>query len=361
MIMYILGALILSAVCGFVITPVILDFCKHKNLYDIPNARKVHKTLVPRLGGISFFPSMTITFIVMLFYTHAQEPRIQINIGSAGFLLGAVILYIIGIIDDLVGLKPKTKFIAQIVSATLLPLGGLYINNLYGLFGINEIPFFIGVPLTVFCIVFIDNAINMIDGIDGLASGLSLLAFMGFLSYFIYYNVFIFSYCILIAGLIGTLIAFMYFNIFGKTEKNNKLFMGDSGSLTLGFWLGFLSIKCAMDDTAIWPYRPEAIIVPISLLFVPAADMVRVSFCRLFNHLPLCKADKNHIHHKLMQAGMTQHQALGAILGLALLIDVTNYCLFSKIGGTWTLMIDIAIYVFTYSLLRFYQKSRQAV
>ena len=306
-------------------------------------------------------PSVLITFIVMLFYAYSKGQHIMVNLGSAGFLLGTVILYITGILDDLIGLKAKTKLVVQTAAACLLPFTGSYLNNLYGLFGINEIPYCIGVPLTLFIIVFIDNAINMVDGIDGLASGLSILALTGYLAYFMFYNVFLYSYCILIAGLIGTLIAFMFFNIFGETEKNNKLFMGDSGSLTLGFTLGFFAIKCAMDDTAIWPYRPEAIIVPISLLFVPAADMVRVSFCRLFDHLPLCKADKNHIHHKLMQAGMTQHQAFGTIIGMALLIDVTNYCLFSIIGGTWVLVIDIIIYSLSYSGLLFYQNRRQAL
>lgn len=360
MIIYLLGAFFLCAFCGFIITPMILNFCKRKNLYDIPNARKIHKSLVPRLGGISFLPSIMITFIVMLIIcTYSNEQLIMVSVGSAGFMLGAVILYLIGILDDLIGLKAKTKLIAQIAAASLLPFTGLYINNLYGLFGIYEIPYYIGVPLTILIIVFIDNAINMIDGIDGLASGLSLLALLGFLAYFVYYNVFISSYCILVTGLIGTLIAFMYFNIYGKTENNNKLFMGDSGSLTLGFSLGFLAIKCAMNNTATWPNRPESIIIPMSLLFVPAVDLVRVTLYRICHHLPLSMADKNHIHHKLIQAGLSQHQALGIIISLALLIDVTNYCLFAQIGSTWLLVIDIIIYGLTYSVLRLYRKGQR--
>ena len=359
MIIYLLGAFILSTICGFVFTPAILDFCKRKNLYDVPSVRKVHKTYVPRLGGISFIPSMMTPFVVMLsFFAYSREQQIVVNIWSAGFLIGAMILYIVGIIDDLISLNAKTKFSAQVASACLLPFAGLYINNLYGLFGIYEIPYYIGIPLTIFIIVFIDNAINLIDGIDGLASGLSVLALIGFLAYFIHYGVFMHSYCILAAGLIGALMAFMYFNLYGKTEKNTKLFMGDSGSLTLGFSLGFLAIKCAVDNTAIWPTRPEAIIVPLSLLFVPAADVVRVTIYRIWHHQPLFKADKNHIHHKLMQAGMTQHQALGSIIFLALLIDIVNYCLFAQIGGTFTLLVDIIIY-FILNLSVNYKKNHE--
>ena len=133
MIIYLLGAFILSTICGFVFTPAILDFCKRKNLYDVPSVRKVHKTYVPRLGGISFIPSMMTSFVVMLsFFAYSREQQIVVNIWSAGFLIGAMILYIVGIIDDLIGLNAKTKFSAQIASACLLPFAGLYINNFYG-------------------------------------------------------------------------------------------------------------------------------------------------------------------------------------------------------------------------------------
>jgi UDP-N-acetylmuramyl pentapeptide phosphotransferase/UDP-N-acetylglucosamine-1-phosphate transferase len=255
-----------------------------------------------------------------------------------------VIIFIVGIIDDIIGLNATTKFIAQIAAACMLPFVGLYVNNLYGLFGIYEIPYYIGIPLTVFAIVFIDNAINLIDGIDGLASGLSLIALAGFLAYFIHYDVFMHSYSILVAGLIGALTAFMYFNLFGKTERNTKLFMGDSGSLSLGFALGFLSIKCAMDNTAIWPTRPEAIIVPMSLLFVPVADVVRVTLYRLIHHKPLFAADKNHIHHKLMRSGMSQYQALLTILGLAVAYAAINFGLYPLLNFTWIIVVDVLIY-----------------
>ena len=347
MTIYLLGAFLLSTICGFVFTPVILDFCKRKKLYDIPNERKVHKKAIPRLGGISFFPSMMTAFVVLLFFlSNTQQQQIEVNIWSASFLMGTAVIYVVGIVDDLIGLNARTKFTAQLLTACLLPLSGLYVNNLYGLFGIHEIPYLVGIPLTVFLIVFIDNAINLIDGIDGLASGLSLIALTGFLVYFIHYDVFMHSYSILVCGMIGALVAFMYFNLFGKTERNNKIFMGDSGSLTLGFALGFLAMKCAMDNTLIWPTRPEAIIVPMSLLFVPSADVVRVTLHRLFHHRPIFDADKNHIHHKLLRLGMTQHQALIFIIALALFYDGMNYVLLSYLSSTWILIIDVLLYCF---------------
>lgn len=191
MIIYILGAFLLSLLCGGISTPLVLDFCKRKRLYDIPNERKVHKNATPRLGGITFFPSMLIAFITVLWFSPAiVQDTLSITVWSALFMMGLVIMYFTGIIDDLVGLNATTKFTAQIITACLLTSGGLYFNNLYGLFGIYEIPYYIGLPLTIFMIVFIDNAINLIDGIDGLAASLSLLAMAGFLAYFVYYDVF---------------------------------------------------------------------------------------------------------------------------------------------------------------------------
>ena len=345
MTIYLLGAFLVSLICGLVFTPLILDFCKRKRLYDIPSERKVHKNATPRLGGISFFPSMlTAFFIVLLFTPIVEQDVLPVNIWSAVFLAGLLIIYGIGIIDDLVGLKATTKFMVQIATACLLPFAGLYVNNLYGLFGIYEIPYWLGVPLTVFIIVFIDNAINLIDGIDGLAASLSLLALAGFLAYFKYHGVYVYTYTIIVAGMMGALVAFAYFNLFGKAERNTKIFMGDSGSLSLGFTLGFLAVKCAMNNNNIWPYRPEAIIVPLTLLIVPTADVVRVTLFRLRHHKPLFDADKNHIHHKLMRAGLNQHQALVCIIGLAAGYIVMNGLLYMVTSPTVIVIVDIVLY-----------------
>jgi UDP-N-acetylmuramyl pentapeptide phosphotransferase/UDP-N-acetylglucosamine-1-phosphate transferase len=345
MTLYILGAFFLSIVCGLIFTPLILDFCKRKKLYDLPNERKVHKNAIPRLGGISFFPSMLIaSLLALMFVPTSEEYTIPINLWTAVFSIGMLVIYGIGIIDDLVGLNAVTKFFFQIITATILAYTNLRINNLYGLFGVYEIPQYIGLPLTIFLIVFIDNAINLIDGIDGLAACLSLIALSGFLAYFLYHGVYLNTYCILIAGMIGALVAFCYFNLFGKPEYNTKIFMGDSGSLSLGFLLGFLTIKCAMNYPNSWPLRPEAIIVPFTLLFVPTADVIRVTLHRLCNHKPLFVADKNHIHHKLMRTGLTQHQTLVVILMFSLFYIGINSLLYLLLSATYSVIIDIIIY-----------------
>ena len=267
--------------------------------------------------------------------------------------MGLFIIYLVGIVDDLIGLSARSKFLAQIVAASLLPMSGLYINNLYGLFGIYEIPYWAGVCFTIFAIVFIDNAINLIDGIDGLAGSISLLALGGFLSYFVSYDVFRYTYTILAAGMMGALVAFLYYNLFGKAEKNTKIFMGDSGSLSLGYTLGFFAIKTAMDNPLIWQARPEAFLFPLTLLFIPIADVVRVTLYRMFHGKPLFDADKNHIHHKIMRTGLNQHYTLCVILLLTVGIYAINYVLFPILSTTIIIGIDILLYLLVNIIIYF--------
>ena len=243
------GIFLMSAVCGLISIPIILNFCKAKKLYDLPNARKIHHNAIPRLGGIAFIPSMFLSFAIVIAIISSTEKLIVINLWTIYFLISMLLIYGMGIIDDVIGLSAMVKFVIQIVAACFIPLSGLYINNLYGFCGIGEIPYLIGFPLTVLTIVFIDNAINLIDGIDGLAASLSIIALSGFLYIFITQEVWAYSF--LIAGLIGVLVAFLYFNLFGSIEKNRKIFMGDAGSLTLGFFLGFLCIKYTMQNPSV--------------------------------------------------------------------------------------------------------------
>jgi UDP-N-acetylmuramyl pentapeptide phosphotransferase/UDP-N-acetylglucosamine-1-phosphate transferase len=349
---YLLTVFIISLFLGTIFTPATLNFCKRKKLYDIPNERKIHKNAIPRLGGLSFYPSMMIAFI---FFLLASSWNNQLdhtfNIWSASYLAGLLIIYTTGIIDDLIGLTAKSKFIAQIIAASLLPMTGLTINNLYGLFGIYYIPYYAGVAFTIFAIVFICNAINLIDGIDGLAGSISLLALGGFLGYFVYYDVFSYTYTVLAAGMMGALVAFLYYNLFGKAEKNTKIFMGDSGSLSLGYTLGFFAIKTAMDHPVIWETRPEAFLFPLTLLFVPIADVVRVTFYRLFHGYPLFDADKNHIHHKLLAAGLNQHQALITILAFEICYMVLNLVVLADFDITYIVVTDVIIFMVFHLML----------
>ncbi len=338
----IIGVFVISTICGFIFIPVILNYCKAKQLYDLPNARKIHHDAVSRLGGVSFIPSMFISFAIAMSFLNKTSNLITVNLWSFYFLIGILLIYGMGILDDVLGLTPLTKFVVQIVSACILPASGLYINNLYGFMGIHEVSYAIGFPLTVFIIVFIDNAINLIDGIDGLAASISIMALCGFL--YIFSDQEVWSYSILISGLIGVLVSFLYFNLFGKPEKNRKIFMGDSGSLTLGFILGFLCVKYSMDNALVMSQHKFNFIMSFTLLIVPMFDVVRVFFVRVSHRRSPFIADKNHIHHKFMKAGMSQHQTLISILLFQAFYIVLNHFLLTAMTSTVVFVIDVLIY-----------------
>lgn len=342
---YIVCSFAVSMLCGFVCVPAIIDFCVKRKLYDMPNARKVHKNAIPRLGGISFLPSMLLAFILamLVFNSTSDGHHIETSLWSYFLLISLTLIYVMGVIDDIVGLDAKVKFLVQIIAAALMPIAGLYINNLYGLFGIYSVPFWVGAPLTVFVMVFIVNAMNLIDGIDGLAGSLSLVALGGFLISLAVEQIWI--YCILIAGLMGVLVAFLYFNVFGKEKRHRKVFMGDTGSLSLGFILAFLFVKFSMDNPYVKPFQRDSMLLAYTLLIVPVFDVARVIIVRLFHRRPLFSADKNHLHHKLMRAGLGQHGALACALLLALFYIALNMLVYRSCAAYIKSVITVVVFI----------------
>lgn len=308
--------------------------------------------MIPRLGGIAFIPSMIIAAVIVMYTmtSNTMNGKIQISLWSMGFLLSLLLVYAAGIVDDIIGLNANIKFFIQIVAASILPLCGLCINNLYGLLGIYEVPACIGIPLTVFVIVFIDNAINLIDGIDGLAASLSLIALCGFVYCFMQYS--LTAYEVMISGLIGVLVTYLYFNVWGDPAKGTKIFMGDSGSLTLGFILAFLFVKSIAVSLNVMPISMERVFLAYSLLIVPTFDVVRVVLHRIRKKKPIFSPDKSHIHHKLMQLGMSQHLALISIILLALLYIIINLLMYNwGCNLTITMVADIVIYILLHLLI----------
>ena len=239
---YLAGIFLLSILLATVIIPRILFISYKKRLFDVPDSRKVHKTPIPRLGGLSFLPVILIALCSVTgirYYTNHPVDMLwasDLFIQYLFLIVGLTLLYLIGVADDLVGVGYRYKFVIQILAALLFPLSGLWINDLGGLLGLHEIPAYIGMPLTVFLTVYITNAINLIDGIDGLASGLSCIA-LGLLI-IVCAIVGQWTHAFLAAATLGVVITFYYHNVFSVSGR--KLFMGDAGSLTLGYILSFL-------------------------------------------------------------------------------------------------------------------------
>lgn len=342
-------AFTVSVLLSWLIIPRILVVAFRKRLFDVPDARKIHSQAIPRLGGLSFVPTIffSLSFILGLQYiTGSILPpgMVQYIVPEFCFLVcGLLLLYLAGIKDDLVGLRYRTKFFVQIVAALFFPFSGLWINNFYDLFGIHELTAWIGIPLTVLAVVFITNAINLIDGIDGLASGLSSAALAVLGSLFIYQHLWL--YAALAFSTLGVLLPFFYYNVFGQAERCKKIFMGDTGSLTLGYILSFLSIRYASYTPELTPFTNGAIVVAFSTLLVPMFDVIRVMLVRIRTHQGLFSADRNHIHHKFLAMGFSSRRAMLSILLLACLFSSLNILLIPYVDNTLMLLADILIWI----------------
>ncbi len=345
--LYIPLSFAISLTATLLLMPRLLRLCKRRGMYDIPDQRKVHHGNIPRLGGVLFIPCMLLataaTTVIRNGILHAEN--IMYNSSVLLVLTGMFLLYIIGVLDDLFGMRAWVKFCIQFTVSLFLPFCGLYIHNLYGLCGLYELPFWAAYPLTVFVSMLIVNAINLIDGIDGLASGLSLMALGAFCV--LYYRIGVHLYSLYCAALAGTVSGFLCFNLFGKVERGTKTFMGDTGSLTLGYALAFLSIRYMMtaEGMSVSALYPSALLVPYTLLIVPCFDLGRVAFGRMLRKKSMFHPDKTHLHHRLLQAGFTMRQTLCVILLLQAAFCLLNWLLLrADLGVTYIVVADIALY-----------------
>ena len=314
-IIFIIVGFLIAAIMGQIIIPRILLISLRKRLFDIPDERKVHTHPVPRLGGVTFYPTIMFVLCVMtaIRVISGQLPSLLFGMELVSELLGLVagltLLYIVGIGDDLVGVRYRKKFIIQILSASFFPAVGLYINNFYGLFGIYGLSPWFGIPLTILLVVFITNAINLIDGIDGLASSICIVALGVFGLIFLFDRMWILS--LLAFTCVGVLIPFFIYNVFGNAKRGKKIFMGDTGSLTLGYILSFLVIQyCMYEGYKTEPGYCGSINVALSILLVPCLDVVRVVIGRIKRHKSPFLPDKTHIHHKFMAMGFSPRRSL---------------------------------------------------
>lgn len=284
-ILFIILAFVISASVARLIIPRILLISLRKKLFDMPSERKVHKRAIPRLGGVSFFPTILLSSCgvfalrILMGYDVPALRAVYLLPECLFLVCGMTLLYLTGIADDLVGVRYRQKFVIQIICASFFP-GRPLDNNFYGLFGLYALPAWIGMPFTVLLVVFVTNAINLIDGIDGLASGLSSVALLVF--GFLFMQKELWTYSMLAFATFGVLVPFFYYNVFGSAERARKIFMGDTGSLTLGYVLSFLAIKYSQYNPDVTPYTEGAFVIAFSTLIVPAFDVIRVVMGSVF-------------------------------------------------------------------------------
>ncbi len=295
-----------SLIIALVSIPAIIKVAALKHLMDEPDHdRKTHSGRTPTLGGIAIFAGTVFSF--SFFNDYISVPN------EVRFMTSAIVLlFFAGIKDDILLLTPLKKLAIQMVCALLITLmGRLYLTNLWGMLGITDIPPFVGIFVTFFIIVALINAFNLIDGVNGLAGGLGLIAslFLGSWFYLADYP----SLSILSFSLAGALLGFLYFNL-----HRGKIFMGDTGSMLIGFIISILAIKFiesnrvpGIEDSAY--YIKAAPGVAVAAVMIPLFDMTRVFFQRILKGKHPFSADRRHIHHMLMDIGLS-HTAISLSL-----------------------------------------------
>lgn len=344
----VLSVFLISVIVTGVLIPQILLIAFRKQLFDVPDERKIHQGVVPRLGGIAFVPAifLSIAFIAginALFYDSsvfdelARVPQ-QLCFG----LCTLMIMYLVGMADDLIGVRYRAKFYAQIISGILIAMSGLMVDDMHGFLLMTQLPLPLAWAITVLAFVLVVNAVNLIDGIDGLASGLCGIALLFYGIVFFAVGEMVFS--LIAFAAFGTLVPFFYYNVFGEAKVGKKIFMGDTGALTIGSILAILMVKmCMIPRINIVDMNP--IVLAYSPLIVPCFDVVRVYIHRVRAGRNPFLPDKCHIHHKLLALGIRQRTAMPVILLMSAVFVAFNVALSQFINSTIIMVIDVVAFV----------------
>lgn len=355
---------LLSVLFAGILIPQILLVSYRRKLFDMPDERKIHSGTVPRLGGIAFTPVILFSVSLLLGMSILMgntdmENMMRINAQAISFGLCALLLmYLTGMSDDLIGVRYRAKFVVQIFCAVLLIGAGMYVNDLHGIIGLGHISPWFGIPLTILIVVYVVNAINLIDGIDGLASGLSSAAFIIYGTAFLMIGKPIFA--MLSFACLGVLIQFFYYNVFGSAERKKKIFMGDTGSLTIGLLLAFLGLALLQWSPDKFPtFRTNPMILAVSPLIIPCFDVVRVFLHRVRRHGNPFLPDKTHIHHKMLAIGLNQRLAMVLIVVASITFSIADILLSRYVEVNLLLILDILLWTLANLWLTRHIRSRE--
>ncbi len=285
----------LSFITAFVVTlitiPPIISLVRRFNLFDIPNARKEHASPIPTMGGIAVIAGMMMSLV--LWFPFGQQ------MAQISFFFSIAVLFGLGILDDLKDLSARYKFVIQLGLAALIAISGIRITSFNGIFGIEELSISAQYTFTILAIVGITNAFNLIDGIDGLAGGLGFMSLIT-LGLFLTMEGDI-NTALIAFALAGGILAFLYFNF-----NPAKIFMGDTGSLVLGFVTAVLCIRLLqVNAVAVNSVLPHAPAFVLGVVMIPVFDTIRVFAVRTWKGRSPFLADKTHIHHLLTQQGFS--------------------------------------------------------
>ena len=346
-------AFICSAVMARVLYSWILKRA-HDGDLDVQNMTlEQRRSKAFKLGGLVLVPCVIVgTCLSMVLMS--REENVAHSIKTSTMLLGCGVMsvYLIGLLKDFYGLSIKVRFFGQLVAALTIPLCGLVLTDMYGIMGVDGMPFWVAYLFTVLIIVVVVNAVNSIDGIDGLLSAFSIICMLCYgLCFQDSANM---VYCLISGSMVGALVVFTCYNVFGSFDSKNKINMGDSGSLTLGFSLAYLALKFEIDEDKGSFSAPERMLINVTLLFVPCIDFIRVMLERVIHgDLPF-SSDQRHLHHQLIHAGLFDRVTLMAMLGIIMFFISTNAALASwGCALTWIVIADVILYVVLMAFVKY--------
>lgn len=309
--------------------PSILHVARTRHLYDdVGHFRKQHDHGIPRLGGVAIFVSFTITLLLFSI--------IDKTIPVSYLLTASIILFIMGVKDDLSGVNPSTKFLIQFIVATILViLGDIRFTSMYGVFGVYNIPYITSAVLSILFVILIINAFNLIDGIDGLAGTTCIIVNGAFTILFVHMKHY--EMAAVSLTIVGAVCGFLRYNL-----TPAKIFMGDAGSLLIGLISAIMAIRFIELNKFVGTSTPAVISAPalaFAILIGPIFDTLRVFTLRILHGKSPFSADRNHIHHRILRLGYT-HLQTTLILGGVNILLIAMVLVFAHLGN-FTLMILI--------------------
>ncbi len=313
-----------------IITPGVIFLAEKTGAVDKPDERKVHKKPIPRIGGIGIFLAFILSMIII---------GIMVNLGRQnlhevrGLLISGTLMFLVGIIDDYKNLPAKIKLLGQILAAAVLVIGyNVRVDFVTDPFGDYIYLEWLAIPATIFWLVGLTNTVNLIDGLDGLAAGVCGLAASTIFLVALEQNFFVIT--ILTAAIAGAAFGFLFYN-----TNPARIFMGDSGSLFLGYMLAGISIIGAMKSAA-----TIALVVPILALGIPILDTTFAIIRRYLGGQPIFKPDKGHLHHRLLRLGFTQRQAVFLMYVISAMLGLSAIAL-TEVNGKIAILILIAVVI----------------
>ncbi|HMG83228.1 MAG TPA: MraY family glycosyltransferase [Ferruginibacter sp.] len=341
--------ILLSGALAFIITffaiPIIIQVARQKKLFDEPDERKVHKVVIPTLGGLGIFAGFILAMLLGV-------PKGTTNNELQYFAAAAIVIFFVGIKDDILVLTASKKFLGQLIAACIIiKFGGVHLANMHGFLGLHAIPRIASGILTLFTVLVIINSFNLIDGIDGLAGSLGLLTTLTFGTYFFYAGHIMYS--IIAFSMAGSLIGFLVYNF-----SPAKIFMGDTGSLLIGLVnailvIKFINIAGDSRDTIFFPSAPA---IGFAILIIPLFDTLRVFSLRLLAKRSPFSADRLHIHHFLLDLGLTHRTITLSCVGANMAFIAMAF--FMRDMGTTTVIAALMGTAFVSTLIIYYSRPK---